>query len=81
MAFSDENKLGIVRAAIVEKLNEFKDWGVFKTFLQNVTKDQIKTFIINKLAEAQTLKVDQIAVLQTEESNYAALEDEISLEI
>jgi len=81
MAFSDEEKLGIVRAAIVEKLNDFREWEALKTFLQNVTKDQIKTFIINKLAEAQTVKVDQVAVLQTEESNFAALEDEINSDI
>ena len=81
MAFTDEEKLGVVRAAIIERLNAFTDWTVFKTFLQGLTRDQIKTFIINKLQEAQTEKTTLTAVLAQEETCLAELESEISSDV
>lgn len=81
MAYEDEQKLGIVRAAIVERLNEFTEWAVFKTFLQGLTQTQIKTFIINKLQQAQTDKSAQVVVIQGEETDLGELETEVSTDV
>lgn len=52
MALTDGQKLLLVRDAIVAKLWAFPDWASFKSFLQGLTKVQIKTFVLTALQSA-----------------------------
>ena len=54
MALPEHEKLEIVRKAFKAKLLSFNEWATFKAFLQNITKAQIKTFILNTLQDAET---------------------------
>lgn len=62
MALSDETKLNLVIAALVGKIHEFPDWDSLKTFLQSVTKEQLKNFIVTVLQTA----ADEDALVSTE---------------
>lgn len=81
MAYSDEMKLIIVRDAIIWKLIQFSDWATFKTFLQGLTKDQIKTFIVSRLQSAQIEKTTIIASEQQHGVDLGELETEITNDV
>lgn len=51
MALTDEQKLETVCSAFKKKLDEVGTWSEFKTMLNNLTKEKVKTFIRDKLQE------------------------------
>lgn len=69
MALTDSEKLYIVRLKFQHKLNSFETWDDFKAFLENVTKTQVKNFIVNALSEQQTedtARSDDLEVMVTD---------------
>lgn len=63
MALIDEMKLDLIKTKFKDKLDSFRDWDEFKTFLANITKIKLKTFIKDALQEGidkhNTLAVDE----------------------
>lgn len=81
MALTDGQKLGAVKMAIINRIEQFDDWTVFKLFLQGITKDQIKAFIIARLDEIQTSKENAILLYQQELIDFGDLETEIDTDM
>jgi hypothetical protein len=81
MALSDEEKLEIAVRAFKKKLYSYASWEDFKVFLTTVTREQIKTFIINSVnaekTQHQTIVDDETANVSELDAFATELETEI----
>lgn len=82
MALEEEKKLEVVRDVFIARLLSYQTWTDFKSFLQNVTKAQIRTFILNALQQKEII-LDSRAANSTQQADdvgelYTELDSDIS---
>lgn len=77
MALSGDQKLDVVKTKFKEKIDSYSDWDLFKTFLSNLTKTQVKNFIKSAIADEATKLTSQSDDLDTMAVDYGNLDTEI----
>jgi len=77
MALSGDQKLDVVKMKFKQKIDSYSDWDLFKTFLSNLTKTQVKNFIKSAIAEEATKLTSQSDDLDTMAVDYGNLDAEI----
>ena len=77
MALTDEEKLQYSREAFIEKLWSIESWDDFKTLLTTVTKDKVKTFLKNNLAEKEAQNTNEAMDATQKATDLNGLQTEI----
>ena len=77
MAFTDEQKLNFAKQALKIRVMAVSEWSTFKSLVENITSNQLKSLIKSALADEKDREEAEVAESTADAADYQSLWDEI----